>query len=785
VLPVQCPRCGSFEISVDAHVCKTCGLNLTGIEPTAGAFSPADSELPPAPGNSPEPSPDFDAVTSQPAGDSATESSPVADSGAGQAPPPADGDTIAMRDDDAPDPADRDLSLPGLPVGHVLQERYRLDRALGRGGYGAAYLAEDLKLKRVCVVKQMLGRPGASARQLAEQQRIFDHEASLLVKLNHPGHSSIPEIYDHFSDDTGSYLVMKYIEGRSLKQAIQDNHGRLHWREAVQIMVSVCSALNYMHTHGQEPIMHRDVKPANILLGSDGRVWLVDFGLARTEIHQGSSSVGRRTSGSLGYTPLEQWFGEPVPASDIYAAGATLHYMVTGLNPLNDYSGRFDIQKIHQMHARFTPIRAVDSSLPQQLQEIIAGATAYEPANRPTALQLWQQLQVLVSGAKNVPLFTFKSGASAATVEELVDLCEQNRVEAQSHLYNGAFERWFLLINRNDLASAAGRAVEQGKNQRDGLERFLKLIMPNLLARRARYFGLQFARMALFAFVVFFVAMLFVAFAGSVVLGQFVRQSIASGVVWTFTTEDLHKEHIYTEQFLHEKFNQVAGTYFDRDIGVQISAPDQLKVSAVWNGYPVNVMFSVRLGDRKPRFYITGVNGIPLNPFTDNISRGINAGVDQAFMRGPVDVSRMIVRDGYVMFTLEKGQNRGEIQIPLPSPAPTTTPLPPTSTPTVTPTPVNVTLVVLFNELDEAIEMEIFGQSSDGEVWQTRLEIAPHEAEVIEPPGGKYVYSVRYKDGFLAANGSATWTLHQAYRVRITPDLLQTPTPEPNLSSSN
>ncbi len=677
-----------------------------------------------------------------------------------------------------------------LNLGEVLQDRYRLDKLLGRGGYGAAYLAQDIRLKRICVVKQMLHKQGVSARQLEEQRASFEKEASLLVQLNQPGHPNIPEIYDYFYDDTGNYLVMKYIEGQNLKEVIDQNEGKIPWRKAIRYIIDVSSALNYMHTQGQEPVMHRDIKPANILLGNDNRIWLIDFGLAKEDpLEKSTKQIDNRAAGSVGYAPLEQWFGEAAPASDIYAVGATLHHMVTGLNPIRAFSGKFDIQKIHELHGKFTPIREVDRRLPKNLEEIITGATAAKPAERPTAQQLQEQLQVVITGAQGAALFTFKNGRSARTVEELVDLCDKNKKEAQEHLCNGNFERWFLLINRNDLASAATQAMQQSKTKREGLEIFLKLILPNLFVRRLTRFGGQTARLGALIILIFLVAVAVLAAGSSYIIGQIVEQTIDDGVVWTFSTVDLAQKQVYDETYLHEKFNAIAGTYFDDDIQVDVNAPDQINVSATWSGFPLNVAFSVRLAHNQPRIYISTINSIPLYLITNNISRGINNGIQAAFRRSPVDISSLIVRDDKVVFTIEEARTiaNASSRPTLTLPTPTYTPLPPTPTPTVTPTPVKFSLVVIFNDLSEDVDIHIKGRTVEGGVWATVLPIIANRAEVIEPPAGAYSYTVTYKsDGEWAAEGSEEWVLKQAYRVRIVPEpptLTPTPTATPGAES--
>lgn len=633
-----------------------------------------------------------------------------------------------------------------------LVDRYQLTQVLGKGGFGAAYLAEDVKLKRRCVVKQMLAQR-QSAKAMAIYRANFKREAELLAELNDPGHPNIPEIYDYFSDENSNYLVMKYIEGRNLKDALSQSEHKLPWREVVRYAIDVCSALNYMHTTGQQPIMHRDIKPANILLGDDGRVWLVDFGLAKANPIEGTGgSLDTRALGSLGYTPLEQWLGQATPASDIYALGATLHHLVTGISPTDVYAGEFHISKIQEQHGRFRPLRQTDRSLPKALEDIISRATAADPVQRPTALQLQQQLQVLVSGAQGAALYTFKNGKSAKTIGQLVDLCEQNRQEAQEYLYSGDFERWFLLINRNDLAEAVRQAIKLGKNQRDGLERFLKLILPNLFLRRLSKAGLHLAWGSVQFILSALIIIALLALAGSYVAGSFIQRSISS-IDWNFHRLKLDEENRFSEVYLTRWFQDAIGVYFD-ELKVEVQAPDQFELQTVWNGYPLRVPANLRLGDKRPRFHIWGVNDLPLFWVADNLSAGINRGIDDVFERSPVDVSRLIVLDEAIVFNVVKSDDPGRPAYGTPTPTPT-----PIPTPTPTPTPVNITLVVIFNELSEDIILEI-----EDKTW----EIAANDTLVLEIPPDDYNYRVTYKEtGQLAAQGTKTWTLNKAYRLRI------------------
>lgn len=645
-----------------------------------------------------------------------------------------------------------------LKSGQILQHRYRLDQMLGKGGFGAAYLALDLKLKRRCVVKQMLTR-GRSPREVAVDRVNFDREVNLLAELNTPGHPNIPEIYDYFSDDNGNYLIMKYIEGRNLQFVLDHDEGKIPWREAIRYAVDVCDALNYMHTHRTEPIMHRDVKPANILLGDDGRVWLVDFGLAKADPVETSNDDHRatRASGSLGYTPLEQWLGEAVPESDVYALGATLHHLVTGVDPLEAYEDEFNIKKIQDLHGQLPPIRQIDRKFPGDLEKIISQATAAEMDKRSTALQFKQQLEVLVSSGQEAVLFTFKNGKSAKTVGQLVDLCEQNREEAETYLYNGDFERWFLLINRNDLAEAATQAVEQSKDRRDGLERFLKLIMPNLFVRRLKRAGWHVVRGSI-QFTLSAIIVTAVLAIGLSYIGGFIIQQSITSLNWDFSKLKPDSENYYTEPFLSQKFSEEAGTYFDNDqVEVQIKAPDQLEVNTTWKGIPLKTLFTVRLArNKQPRFYVAEINNLPLSIVGDNLSGGINRGVNTVFQRGPVDLVRLVILDNLVVFNIEPSTDPQRptfvTATPVPGPTPTPIPIP-------TPTAVPVTMVIVFNELGNDVSLEIENRS-----WS----IPANDTQVIELPPGTYTYTLRYEPQHqIAAQGTKTWNQNSAYRLSI------------------
>ncbi len=212
--------------------------------------------------------------------------------------------------------------MPLIP-GQILNNRYRIVKLLGQGGFGAVYRAWDLHLKAPCAVKENL-----DTTEKAQDQ--FEREAILLAKLHHP---NLPRVIDHFSlPDQGQYLVMDFIEGDNLEDILIQNAAPLPEDLVMSWLQQICSALSYLHAQ-QPPVIHRDIKPANIKITPQGQVYLVDFGIAKIFDPHLRTTVGARAV-TPGYSPPEQYgFGKTDPRSDIYALGATLYKALTGQDP--------------------------------------------------------------------------------------------------------------------------------------------------------------------------------------------------------------------------------------------------------------------------------------------------------------------------------------------------------------------------------------------------------------------------------------------------------------------
>ena len=394
------------------------------------------------------------------------------------------------------------VELPQLPrsrEGHLLrgvmlERRYEIERVLGSGGFANAYLATDTRLNRACVVKEMLRPVEASAQEIRALERNFRREVQALVALNQPGHPNIPEIYDYFSSASGNYLVMKYIQGQNLED-ILDRSGALIWQEAVKIAYAVCDALLYMHAR-QPPVLHRDIKPANILIDQSGRIWLVDFGLSKALPTTSYGRSGTTALGTVGYTPLEQWMEMAVPASDIYALGATLHHLLTGHDPRDAFPIQPDLPQIRQEHGNFLPIREVDESLPEELEALVSRAVQRSATRRPTAKQVKHSLEELLAPAKALPPFNFRHGKVANDPTELVALSVEHWEEARDYLYSGPFQAWFETLGRHDLVRELKTLKQKERNRDIGLDKFLRTLDPKLPSAQvsAKASGTNFGR---------------------------------------------------------------------------------------------------------------------------------------------------------------------------------------------------------------------------------------------------------------------------------------------------
>ncbi len=265
-------------------------------------------------------------------------------------------------------------------VGGILRARYRIVQLIGEGGSGAVYAAEDMRLGgRLSAIKEIRPDPYATPAQLSQGQTQFRREAMILARLDHP---NLPKVYDFFVEDGRSYLVMDYVDGPDLRQLVDQARGREEFLREVDVLdwlSQLLDALEYLHDQSP-PVIHRDVKPANIKLTPQGRIKLVDFGLVKPLDPEDPRTITVvRGVGSLPYTPLEQYGGSDhtLPRSDIYAVGATLYHLLTGRIPVTAQQRFLEPQSL-------TPPRTLNPAISPTMEKAILSAMSMHPDQRPS-----------------------------------------------------------------------------------------------------------------------------------------------------------------------------------------------------------------------------------------------------------------------------------------------------------------------------------------------------------------------------------------------------------------
>ncbi|RMF28065.1 MAG: serine/threonine protein kinase, partial [Cyanobacteria bacterium J083] len=274
-------------------------------------------------------------------------------------------------------------------IGELLSGRYKIVQVLSAGGMAQTYIAEDLHRPGYpkCVVKH-LKTASANAYFLTAARSLFDQEANTLEQLGH--HPQIPRLLAHFEQNTQFYLVQELIEGHPLSAEMRPGQ-RWSDQDVVKLLREILEILAFVHSKG---VIHRDIKPDNIIRRPDGKLVLIDFGAVKEINHQFTTKVANGDSmaiGTNGYMPTEQAQGKPRPNSDIYALGMVAIQALTGLMPVqlpeDPETGEVLWQHIVEVN--------------QDLAEIVSKMVRYHFKDRYQtsyeALQTVQQLEINLS----------------------------------------------------------------------------------------------------------------------------------------------------------------------------------------------------------------------------------------------------------------------------------------------------------------------------------------------------------------------------------------------------
>ena len=259
-----------------------------------------------------------------------------------------------------------------LQPGQFLNNRYQIVGLLGQGGMGSVYRAYDQTLSRNVALKERHPDPNATPAALAQARTQFEREAKVLANLTH---HNLPRVTDYFSFGGNEYLVMDFVEGQSLDKIAQQR-GALPEATVLAWANQLLDALEYIHARG---IIHRDIKPQNIILTPDGRVMLVDFGLVKLlDPNDPRTLTALRGMGTPEYAPLEQYatgVGHTDARSDLYSLGATLYALLTGRAPV----------EVHQRllnPATLPAPRALNPNISVQTEQVVLKALEVYPQNR-------------------------------------------------------------------------------------------------------------------------------------------------------------------------------------------------------------------------------------------------------------------------------------------------------------------------------------------------------------------------------------------------------------------
>ena len=255
-------------------------------------------------------------------------------------------------------------------IGKLLDNRYEILEVIGTGGMARVYKARCHRLNRLVAIKILR----EDLAQDAEFRRRFHDESQAVAMLSHP---NIVAVYDVSRSSELEYIVMELIDGITLKQYMQKKGNKLNWREALHFITQIVKALGHAHSRG---IIHRDIKPHNVMVLRDGSVKVADFGIARVA-SGGHSTLTQEALGSVHYISPEQARGSRIDErSDLYSAGVVLYEMITGRLP---FEGDTPVSVAIQ-HINSIPLspREIDPSIPEALEAITMKAMAPNPDNR-------------------------------------------------------------------------------------------------------------------------------------------------------------------------------------------------------------------------------------------------------------------------------------------------------------------------------------------------------------------------------------------------------------------
>lgn len=421
-------------------------------------------------------------------------------------------------------------------IGKLLDNRYEILELIGVGGMARVYKARCHRLNRLVALKILRD----DLAQDAELRRRFHDESQAVAMLSHP---NIVAVYDVSRSSDIEYIVMELIDGITLKQYMQKKGNKLNWREALHFITQIVKALGHAHSRG---IIHRDIKPHNIMVLRDGSVKVADFGIARVT-SGGHSTLTQEALGSVHYISPEQARGSHIDErSDLYSAGVVLYEMITGRLP---FEGDTPVSVAIQ-HINSIPLspREIDPTIPEALEAITMKAMAPNPDNRyPSADAMLADLEEF---RKNPNInFDFSPNDFHPEEEEDVDRTQIHTVPPRTS--SGRRE---TPVSRTERQDRRARRIEEEEEDEEE-------------ERRGPNWPVIGAVAAILVFVAALVFIMFsTVFSGSFQGGNTKRVPTVTGLLYSEASVDTNLLGDFTLEIVQEKeSDKPAGTILSQD----------------------------------------------------------------------------------------------------------------------------------------------------------------------------------------------------------------------------
>ncbi|MDM8237868.1 Stk1 family PASTA domain-containing Ser/Thr kinase [Pseudoflavonifractor phocaeensis] len=478
-------------------------------------------------------------------------------------------------------------------IGKLLDNRYEILELIGVGGMARVYKARCHRLNRLVAVKILRD----DLAQDAELRRRFHDESHAVAMLSHP---NIVAVYDVSRSSDIEYIVMELIDGITLKQYMQKKGNKLNWREALHFITQIVKALGHAHSRG---IIHRDIKPHNIMVLRDGSVKVADFGIARVT-SGGHSTLTQEALGSVHYISPEQARGSHIDErSDLYSAGVVLYEMITGRLP---FEGDTPVSVAIQ-HINSIPLspREIDPTIPEALEAITMKAMAPDPDNRyPSADAMLADLEEF---RKN-PNINFDFSASEFHPEEEdVDRTQIHTVPPRT-----SAGRREMPASKPERQDRRARRIEEEEDDEED-------------ERRGPNWPVIGAVAAILVFVAALVFIMFsTVFSGSFQPGNTQRVPTVTGLLYSEASQDTSLLGDFTLEIVQEKeSDKPAGTILSQD-------PTANSAVTADTGTVIQVVVSTGQANEVRMPDVTGQDYLSANTQLKNLAseNGLNLKID-------------------------------------------------------------------------------------------------------------------------------------------------------------